>query len=152
MFLAAALAIALAVIPAPTSADWCWPTGVPVRVADSYEGPPVPWARGHRGVDLELAVGSAVRSAGAGTVIFAGMLAGRGVVSIQHSTGWRTTYEPVASVVRLGDRVEAGQVIGHLASGHCPAGCLHFGLKTGAKTYANPLSLFGSRVRLLPLR
>lgn len=146
------LAIALAISPAPTSSDWRWPTGVPVRVTTSYEASPVPWARGHRGVDLELAVGAAVISAGAGTVIFAGTLVGRGVVSIQHSQGWRTTYEPVTAVVRLGDQVEAGQVIGHLASGHCTASCLHFGLKNGAKTYANPLSLLKPKVRLLPLR
>jgi len=95
-----------------------------------------------------------VQAAGAGTVVYAGRLAGRGVVSVAHPGGLRTTYEPVTSSLRVGDVVMAGQLIGTLEAGHpgCPASaCLHWGLRSG-KGYLNPLALLGlGRVRLLPL-
>lgn len=84
---------------------------------------------------------------------FAGQLAGRGVISIEHAGGLRTTYEPVTATVRVGDRVTAGESIGRLVAGHpgCPAvACLHWGLRRG-DTYLDPLTLLGlGRVRLLP--
>jgi murein DD-endopeptidase MepM/ murein hydrolase activator NlpD len=86
-------------------------------------------------------------------VVFADALAGRGVVSIVHANGLRTTYEPVAALVAAGDVVAAGQTIGHLQPGHtsCPGTtCLHLGLKRGP-LYLDPMLLFGSgKVRLLP--
>jgi murein DD-endopeptidase MepM/ murein hydrolase activator NlpD len=106
-------------------------------------------------VDLAAAPGATVRAAGAGTVVFAGQVAGRGVVSVAHPGGLRTTYEPVAVANhRPGDTVGAGEEIGALAPGHpgCPeAACLHWGLRRGAD-YLDPLTLLGlGRVRLLPL-
>ncbi|MGI5213685.1 murein hydrolase activator EnvC family protein [Plantactinospora sp. CA-290183] len=111
---------------------------------------------GHRGVDLATRAGATVRSAGGGTVLFAGMVAGRPVVSVSHPRGLRTTYEPVRPVVAAGDRVEPGDPIGILVAGHpgCAAGagtCLHWGLRRGAD-YLDPLLLLGfGRVRLLPV-
>ena len=85
---------------------------------------------GHRGVDLTAPVGAAVHAAAAGTVVFAGVLAGRGVVSVQHADGLRTTYEPVVPVVAAGTPVGPGAVLGTLAPGHracrgraCTGGC-----------------------------
>jgi murein DD-endopeptidase MepM/ murein hydrolase activator NlpD len=122
-------------------------------VVTGFDPPPLPWLPGHRGVDLAAAPGDPVRAAGAGTVIYAGDLAGRGVVSIQHPIGLRTTYEPVEPVVARGEEVAGGQVIGTLAAGHasCPGRtCLHFGLKRGP-LYLDPMLLFGAgKVRLLP--
>ena len=109
---------------------------------------------GHRGVDLAAPPSSIVTAAGPGTVVFAGPVAGRGVVSVAHSGGLRTTYEPVAATVHIGDHVLAGDPLGTLQPGHpgCPAAaCLHWGLRQG-DTYLDPLSLLGpGRVRLLPL-
>jgi murein DD-endopeptidase MepM/ murein hydrolase activator NlpD len=86
--------------------------------------------------------------------MFAGRIAGRGVVSVAHTGGLRTTYEPVDAVVHAGDPVTVGQSLGVLAAGHpgCPAAaCLHWGLRRGA-LYLDPLALLGlGRVRLLPL-
>jgi murein DD-endopeptidase MepM/ murein hydrolase activator NlpD len=86
-------------------------------------------------------------------VRFAGLLAGRGVISIEHAGGLRTTYEPVTVTVRIGDRVAAGEPIGRLVAGHsgCPVvACLHWGLRRG-DAYLDPLTLLGlGRVRLLP--
>ena len=95
-----------------------WPTGAPATVVEDFDPPAVVWGRGHRGVDLAAAEGTQIRSAAAGTVAFAGMVAGRPVVSIDHADGIRTTYEPVEPVVSAGDTVAAGQVIGTLLPGH----------------------------------
>ncbi len=85
---------------------------------------------------------------------YAGTLAGRGVVSIAHTGGLRTTYEPVTTSLHAGDRVSAGAQLGVLDAGHpgCPAeACLHWGLRLG-DYYLDPLALLGlGRVRLLPL-
>ncbi|MCH7230462.1 M23 family metallopeptidase [Glycomyces sp. L485] len=132
--------------------EWRPPAG-PVDVAKEFDPPPLPWLPGHRGVDLGSSAGHPVVAAAAGTVVFAGGLAGRGVVSIDHANGLRTTYEPLDPLVEPGATVAAGQVIGHLSTGHpsCPnEPCLHLGLKRGAM-YLDPLLLFGAgQVRLLP--
>ena len=89
----------------------------------------------------------------AGTVTFAGVLAGRGVVVVDHGDT-RTTYEPVEAIVPVGQAVGRGEVIGHLqaVASHCPPrACLHWGWLRGA-TYLDPLDLVGAGpVRLLPL-
>lgn len=129
-----------------------WPLDGPIT--HRFEPPPEPWLPGHRGVDLAGEPGVLVRAAGPGSVRFAGPVAGRAVVSIQHPDGLRTTYEPVHPLVTPGQRVRAGDVIGRLASGHvgCPTtACLHWGLRRG-ESYLDPLLLFGTpRVRLLPM-
>lgn len=130
-----------------------WPIGPGHQVVRPFAPPETQWGAGHRGVDLLGAVGQPVRAARAGTVRFAGSLAGRGVVVLDHGTT-RTTYEPVAASVRVGETVTAGDRIGTLQAvpGHCwPAVCLHWGLIRG-DTYLDPLSLVGATpVRLLPL-
>ncbi|WP_320781177.1 M23 family metallopeptidase, partial [Streptomyces sp. CRN 30] len=88
----------------------------------------------------------AVRAVAAGRVAFAGRVAGRGVVSVDLAdTGGpplRTTYEPVRPSVEKGDTVTAGAPVGAVEApgAHCPAGCLHWGLRRG-DTYLDPLSL-----------
>ena len=120
-----------------------WPTGAPATVVEAFDPPAVVWGRGHRGVDLAAAEGAQIRSAAAGTVVFAGMVAGRPVVSVDHGDGIRTTYEPVEPNVSAGEAVGAGQVIGTLLPGHRSDGvcALHWGARTGPKTYINPLRL-----------
>ncbi len=141
---------------APASDGFRWPLdGVP-RVVRPFDPPPEPWLPGHRGVDLAAPDGATVRAAGAGTVLFAGMIANRPVISVSHRGGLRTTYEPVRPAVATGDPVAAGQALGVLLPGHrgcvvdAPA-CLHWGLRRGEE-YLDPLLLLGlGRVRLLPL-
>ncbi|MET8013411.1 M23 family metallopeptidase [Streptomyces sp. NPDC005271] len=127
-----------------------------------WQPPPVPWAAGHRGVDLAARPGGRVRAAAAGRVSFAGAVAGRGVLVIEVSgsgePALRTTYEPVRATVAKGDRVTAGQVVGVVQPGpfHCSDGCLHWGLRR-ADRYLDPLSLLppsmlrGGPSRLLPV-
>jgi murein DD-endopeptidase MepM/ murein hydrolase activator NlpD len=147
-----------------------WPLGGSPTVVRAFHPPTVRYGPGHRGVDLASAAGTAVLAAGAGTVIFAGTVAGRSVVSVAHPGGLRTTYEPVSPAVSAGDRVARGQRIGIVVPGHpgCPiTACLHWGLfrspeSGGApgsqkdaeqdRQYLDPLRLLaGTRVRLLPI-
>ncbi len=140
--------------PVPPAAQaHVWPTGGPVVVARAFDPPPAPWARGHRGADLTLAPGAPVLASADGTVAFAGAVAGRGVVSIDHPGGIRTTYEPVTPTVAAGDAVRAGDVIGHLsAASHCaPSSCLHWGARRAPEDYLDPLLLLRRTVvRLYP--
>lgn len=136
-----------------------WPRPVVMR---GFEPPPRPWAAGHRGVDLAADRGSPVRAAAAGRVVFAGRVAGRGVVSIElaqpQAPPLRITYEPVDAMVTVGDSMAAGQLVGTVGPGpfHCPEGCLHWGLLRGEE-YLDPLSLMppgirrGGPSRLLPV-
>ncbi|BCJ42451.1 peptidase M23 [Actinoplanes ianthinogenes] len=145
------LAFVLAALPVP--GPYGWPV-TPPRVTRRFELPPQPWLAGHRGVDLAAPPGTTVRSAGPGIVVYAQVLAGRGVVSVAHAGGLRSTYEPVTAAVTVGDRVAAGDPLGTLDTGHpgCPvAACLHWGVRQ-AGGYLDPLTLLGlGRVRLLPL-
>lgn len=130
-----------------------WPLQPAPEVVRGFDPPGAPWDPGHRGVDLAGAVGEAVRAALAGRVTFAGTIAGRGVVVVDHGST-RTTYEPVSALVRVGDQVAAGQPIGslRLAGSHCfPSACLHWGWRRGP-TYLDPLLLVGGGpIVLLPL-
>ena len=131
-----------------------WPPGAAPPVEVPFREPTHRFGPGHRGVDLTAPVGAAVRVAAAGTVVFAGLLAGRGVVSVQHADGLRTTYEPVVPVVAAGTPVGPGAVLGTLAPGHrgCRAACLHWGARRGRGSYLDPLLLMmPPHVRLLPL-
>ena len=133
---------------------WTAPVGGPVVVLRPFDPPSQPWLPGHRGVDLDAEVGDPVLAAGAGTITWAGPIAGRGVVVVEHPDGRRTTYEPVDPSVASGDPVEAGDPIGVLATGegHCGGvlSCLHWGLRRG-HDYLDPMLLLRrGRPVLLP--
>ncbi|MEU7898490.1 M23 family metallopeptidase [Nonomuraea sp. NPDC049152] len=137
---------------APDLPAWRWPLDGQPIVIRRFNPPPEPWRAGHRGVDLAALPGSTVVAAGPGTVTYAGPLAGRGVVSIQHPGGLRTTYLPVQAVVRRGQTVSTGDKLGVLepTSWHCIASCLHWGLRRDFR-YLDPLFLLGwGPIRLLP--
>lgn len=138
--------------PAPAGAA-VWPLSPVPDIGERFDPPDTRWGAGHRGVDLRGSPGQPVRAALGGRITFAGTLAGRGVVVVDHGAT-RTTYEPVEATVSAGDTVAAGDRIGRLQLGgsHCyPAACLHWGWRDG-DTYLDPLTLVGAGpVRLLPL-
>ncbi len=141
--------------PAVPPGSVLWTAPLPsTAVTRAFDPLPHRYAAGHRGVDLAGAPGVQVLAAGDGVVAFAGMVAGRPVVSVDHAGGLRTTYEPVDPSVGAGQAVARGTPLGTLVSGHagCPAAaCLHWGLRRGAD-YLDPLGLLQvPRVRLLPL-
>jgi murein DD-endopeptidase MepM/ murein hydrolase activator NlpD len=148
-----AAAEAAAVAPAVVTL-WTAPLGGELTVTRRFDPPPDPYAAGHRGVDLGGTPWSPVLAVGDGVVVFAGMVAGRPVVSIDHADGLRTTYEPVDPSVAAGQQVTRGSPIGTLAAGHagCPReACLHWGLRRG-ETYLDPMTLLRPpEIRLLPI-
>ncbi|MFB9926278.1 murein hydrolase activator EnvC family protein [Amycolatopsis halotolerans] len=131
-----------------------WPLTPRPHVTRNFEPPATPFGPGHRGVDLEAAAGQQVLAADMGVVIFAGQVAGQGVVALDHDGGLHTTYLPIAPAVAPGDQIYRGQPLGTATPGHpgCPtAACLHWGARRGTE-YIDPLALVGdpSRVRLKP--
>ncbi|UAK38748.1 M23 family metallopeptidase [Gordonia bronchialis] len=151
-------AVVMAPVAMATAERYSVPLAPRPTVVRAFENPERRWQPGHRGVDLAGGPGVAVLAAGSGTVRFAGDVAGRTVVSIQHADGVITTYEPVRPTVADGDHVRRGQRIGTLVTGHpgCPvATCLHWGARVGAgrsARYLDPLGLIGAvRVRLKPI-
>lgn len=170
----AALVVVLVVVPlasAAPSADaapvgprpaMVGPVPGPLSVAAAFDPPARRWLPGHRGVDLAAEPYSPVLSPADGTVSFAGAVAGRPVLSIDHGGGLRTTYEPVAADVRVGDVVTAGARIGRLLAGHpgCPAvACLHWGARVASggpsgddDDYVDPLALLADAHRPIRLK
>jgi murein DD-endopeptidase MepM/ murein hydrolase activator NlpD len=142
-------------IGAPAAqATYTWPLLPPPAVLTPFGAPENPFGPGHRGVDLAGSVGQPVRAARGGTVVFAGPVAGHGVVSVQHDDGLRTTYEPLAPTVHAGAVVAVGAVLGTLVAGHrgCPSPCLHWGVRRDRLEYVDPLVLLRPpHVRLLPV-
>jgi murein DD-endopeptidase MepM/ murein hydrolase activator NlpD len=131
-----------------------WPLSPQPEVIRWFEPPASQWSAGHRGVDLRAVVDQSVLSAGAGVVAFSGVIAGRGVITVRHSGGLRTTYEPLEERLSVGTVVHRGTPLGVVSStpGHCvPDACLHWGAISGP-SYRDPLSLLGfGRPILLPL-
>lgn len=120
---------------------------VDAPVVDPFRPPATRYGPGNRGLTYHLAVGTAVRASGGGTVVFAGPVGGSLHVTVRHADGLRTSYSFLASVsVRRGQKVSMGEVVGTGGRG------FHFGLRDG-DTYLDPASLFGAtsvRVRLVP--
>lgn len=136
-------------------AQWSAPVSPP-QVERTFDAPVQKWLPGHRGVDLSAPAGTAVTTPARGRVAFVGMVAGRGVVSVDHPDPRqpggviRTTYEPVRGSVAVGAAVEMGDTLGVVADdSHCVGGCLHWGARRG-EVYVDPLTFLHRPVRLWP--
>jgi murein DD-endopeptidase MepM/ murein hydrolase activator NlpD len=142
--------------PGSAVITWSWPMNPRPVVVRGFSIGAHPWDPGHRGVDLAAVAGTPVLAPAGGRIHFAGELAGRPVLSIDHGHGVLSSFEPVVSTLRVGTPVEQGEVVGHLGAGrsHCsPASCLHWGVRENGQ-YVDPLTLPGiwrGRVVLLPL-
>jgi murein DD-endopeptidase MepM/ murein hydrolase activator NlpD len=119
--------------------DWDWPAEPAPKVLGRFDPPPEPWLSGHRGVDLAAEAGSDVLAPEAGRISFVGTVVDRGVVTIDHGNGLRSSFEPVDGSLRKGDPVAAGDVVGTVSgTTHCSPGCFHWGVRLGEE-YVNPL-------------
>ncbi|GAY16647.1 M23 family metallopeptidase [Mycobacterium sp. shizuoka-1] len=154
----AVLALLGAGVGRAESGRLAWPLRPPPVMTRAFDAPSPDWQRGHRGVDLAGVPGQPVYATASATVVFAGTLAGRPVVSLAHPGGLRTSYEPVEAQVAVGQLVDSASVLGRLAAGHqgCPvAACLHWGAMWGPASraqYVDPLGLLAATpVRLKPL-
>lgn len=125
-------------------------TTQPAVVRD-FVAPHTPWGPGHRGLDLRARPGTPVVAPVSGRVFFSGDVVNRGVVTIETSEGWLISMEPVRLDQPVPRRVNAGQRLGRVASGHCSSGCLHIGLRVDGE-YRSPARELGilRRARLLP--
>ncbi|MGQ0434207.1 MAG: peptidoglycan DD-metalloendopeptidase family protein, partial [Microthrixaceae bacterium] len=146
-----ALCLVLLAVPlASASATAPPPSHVPpvdATVVDPFRPPTGPYGPGNRGLEYGTAPGTPVAATAAGTVTFAGLVAGTRHVTVRHPDGVRTTYSFLARVeVVVGQRVARGQRVG------TTVGHLHLGARRG-DAYFDPASLFGGgpvRVRLVP--
>jgi murein DD-endopeptidase MepM/ murein hydrolase activator NlpD len=136
------------------SVSWVWPVRPPRMIVRPYIAPPTPYAAGHRGIDVGTGDDpSPVFSPDDGVVHFAGVVVDRPVLSIRHSGGLISSYEPVITELVAGEAVRRGEVVGVLQAGHCSRPCLHFGVRRHGE-YLSPLNFLGGIPHsvLLPTR
>jgi murein DD-endopeptidase MepM/ murein hydrolase activator NlpD len=107
-----------------TGGAFSWPVSGGANYISQY------FHYGHYGVDIAADYGSRVRSAGAGTVVFAGWRSNGGgyQVYIAHGSGLFTTYNHMSAVsVGRGQAVAEGQQVGRVGqSGWATGPHLHF--------------------------
>ena len=122
---------------------------VDAPVVDHFRTPACEWCAGNRGIDYDVAPGTEVRAASAGSVTFAGRVGNDLFVVVGHSGNLRTTYAYVGVItVTTGQRVAQGDIVALSGTR------LHFGLRLGRR-YLDPELYFGSvsvptRPRLRP--
>jgi murein DD-endopeptidase MepM/ murein hydrolase activator NlpD len=120
-------------------------------VVRGFEEPAGPYGPGHRGVDVRAPVGTPVAAPAAGTVTFAGRVAGSAWVSLLVAPGVVVTVGPLRqAAVAAGERVPALAPVGRLAAGH--VGAVHLSLRVDG-AYVDPLPWLVDRPRprLAPL-
>jgi len=90
------------------------------------------WGRNHDGLDIAAPVGTAVKAADGGEVIFAGTSGGYGkLIKIDHGAGFVTYYGHLSKInVKVGEKVYKGQVIGAVGNtGNSTGPHLHFEIR-----------------------
>jgi murein DD-endopeptidase MepM/ murein hydrolase activator NlpD len=127
-----ALLAPAALLPSVAAAAPC-PLGMPV--AGEFSSGFGHRGRGfHPGVDIRAPVGTPIRAASGGTVVFAGRYFAYGVmIDIEHQDGTRARYAHLSGVapgIRLGGQVAAGEVIGRVGrTGRTTGAHLHVELR-----------------------
>ncbi len=131
----------------PTPDRFAVPLRGPVHSPFGYR-----WGRPHDGIDIAVLGTDTVRAALDGTVTAVGYLpqhAGYGnVVRLRHAGKVSTLYAHLSSArVRIGERVERGQVIARAGcSGSCTGPHLHFEVRVAGKL-VDPLRFLRDRLR-----
>lgn len=109
---------------------------VDAPVTDAFRAPATPYGPGNRGLEYATVPGTPVRTIGAGVVVFAGPVARRGVVTVEHPDGLRSSLTGLATIaVAPGRMVVAGEVVGTTGP------LLHLGVRRAGR-YIDPASLF----------
>lgn len=99
------------------------------------------WRRHHTGVDIAAPRGTPIHAARDGRVVRAGWYGGYGlVVVLEHGDGMETWYGHASAVlVRVGQQVDRGQVIGRVGcTGACTGPHVHFEVRVRGQP-VNPL-------------
>ena len=100
-------------------------------IVQPFIAPQQPWSAAHRGVDLLADNTSEVIAPAPGEVTFVGTVVDRPVVTIRHSDGLLSSFEPVESDLQVGQTVSQGHSIGNISAdkNHCDSACLHWGVR-----------------------
>jgi murein DD-endopeptidase MepM/ murein hydrolase activator NlpD len=99
------------------------------------------WGRAHKGLDIAAPIGTPIHAPLAGEVVASGPASGFGLwVRVRHDDGTVTTYGHVnRALVRVGERVEAGQEIAEVGNrGHSTGPHLHVEVQTPGGATVNP--------------
>ncbi|MBF2052531.1 MAG: peptidoglycan DD-metalloendopeptidase family protein [Candidatus Sericytochromatia bacterium] len=94
------------------------------------------WLRMHNGMDIAGPIGTPIKAAKEGRVVYSGWMGGYGyAVDIDHGGGVRTRYAHCSSLnVRVGEYVHRGQTIGAMGStGNSTGSHLHFEVHVGGQ-------------------
>lgn len=113
-----------------------WPVEGPIS---SYYGPR--WGTVHEGIDIAVPVGTPVRAAAGGTVVYTGAYGAYGLlVIIDHGNGITTRYGHNSRIlVTVGERVERGDVIAKSGNtGRSTGPHVHFEVRKNGRPL-NPL-------------
>jgi murein DD-endopeptidase MepM/ murein hydrolase activator NlpD len=108
----------------PSSAGLIWPVNGPITSPFGWR-----WGRMHQGIDIGVGMGTPIKAAAAGTVIYCGWESGYGNLTvIDHGGNLATAYGHQSSIaVACGQQVAQGDVIGYVGcTGHCTGPHLHF--------------------------
>ncbi len=114
-------------------------TPVQARISSYYGGR---WGRMHEGIDYAVSVGTAIRAAGAGKIVYSGWASGYGkTVIIRHRKGLRTLYAHNSQLlVHSGQWVSRGSIISRSGNtGRSTGPHLHFEIQINGKP-VNPLN------------
>jgi len=138
-----AVAVALVVVSAlAVPAPDCAGLSAPVHGHVIAGFAPIGRYAGHWGIDLASPLGSAARAAGAGRVTFAGAVAGRLSVTIDHGGGLKTSLSYLERIdVDVGTLVRAGDVVARTGVAHS-ADAVHFSVRLHG-AYHDPLDWLG---------
>ena len=147
LWVLAVFALSVMFVPRADAANrWVWPIVGPVIRA--FDKPETDYSNGHRGIDIGAIRGREVRSPVDGVVWFAGVVAGRPVISIDTADGFIVSIEPVESSVVRGDVVRAGDSIGLVAAQHDGMNAIHLGVRVDG-VYVDPIQFLGTPPRIV---
>jgi murein DD-endopeptidase MepM/ murein hydrolase activator NlpD len=121
----------------PSSAGLIWPVSGPITSPFGWR-----WGRMHQGIDIGVSMGTPIKAAAAGTIIYCGWESGYGNLTvIDHGGNLATAYGHQSAIaVTCGEHVAQGQVIGYVGcTGHCTGPHLHFEVRVGG----NPVDPMG---------
>jgi murein DD-endopeptidase MepM/ murein hydrolase activator NlpD len=148
MFAALSMLFARLAFVAALGSPPCLLPPVSGSIVDPFRPPGCPYCPGNRGIEYSTQPGAAVVASSAGTVTFAGPVAGVRYVVVEHIGGYRTTYGRLAAaLVVAGVAVRSGQRLGTAGP------VTFFGLRLG-ETYLDPaphLATVLPQPRLVPL-
>lgn len=132
---------------APRLQSEFWAEPIPFfhrEIQEDYLAPASKYGSGHRGVDFQLAPYSEINSPADGTLVFAGKVVNRNVVTLRTESGL-ASFEPACTNFSIGEQIKQGEPFAF----HCQAGpdyeyhcqnCVHFSARD-EYGYLSPMQL-----------